>query len=426
MSHRRPHWIGQLALVVTLLMGLPMFGGIAQALPSNDNFADALSVSSNPYTNTTDTSGSTTELEEPQPSCANVGATVWYRLDLTEAALVQAKTFGSKFDTVMAVYTGTSIAGLTEVACNDDDTSVGSQQSRLTASIRNPGTVYIQIGGLAGASGPLKLTVEYEGLVNDNFADAIQLTQAELPYEHLVSSTANATREPGEPYGCAGTDKTVWYRVTSANETNVEASTFGSDYDTVINVYTGASLADLSFVTCNDDYSSLQSKVRFPVEAETTYYLQVGGYYGASGSLIFNIRELIAGSRAETKSYFVGNSTWVSCPGEPGDDTSYGSLGGACFDLDGTEVSVTITITDDVLGIPVGAYWQFRDVYGFSLSDGEFLGPGLCGSGTLAVPRFAATLLIWLDGPLGPVHCDGSSIGAGIQGTISTNYSTLN
>lgn len=273
------------------------FTGAALAAPSHDDFVDALGIDSNPYTHTTDTTGASTEPDEPQPSCATVGATVWYRLDLSQSALIQVKTFGSKFDTVMALYTGTGITGLTEVACNDDDTSVGSQQSRLSASITNPATVYIQIGGFAGASGPLKLTVEYEaGLVNDNFADAIPLTEADLPYEHVVSSTANATMESGEPEGFCSFGNlggTVWYSFASGSHRLVQASTLDSDYDTVIAVYTGGSLTTLVHETCNDQYGGNQSLLQFSAQAGTTYYIQVGGWAGSSGFLKFHLEAIV-------------------------------------------------------------------------------------------------------------------------------------
>ncbi len=79
----------------------------------------------------------------------------------------------------------------------------------------------------------------------------------------------------------------VWYSFTPAVSSPLTADTFGSDYDTLLSAYTGTQGA-LTQLACNDDAGSgVQSRVRFPVTAGTTYYFMVAGVGG--GNLVFTL-----------------------------------------------------------------------------------------------------------------------------------------
>ena len=118
---------------------------------------------------------------------------------------------------------------------------------------------------------------------NDDLADAILITS--LPFTDS-RSTVGATREPFEPQPCAGIGSTVWYSFTPAIDTQVVADTVGSDFDTALAAYTGGFLA----APCDDDGGpGLLSTVSFVANAGATYYFQVGGSGGDSGSLVFNV-----------------------------------------------------------------------------------------------------------------------------------------
>jgi hypothetical protein len=130
---------------------------------------------------------------------------------------------------------------------------------------------------------------------NDNFAG--RETIAALPFSDTTDTTT-ATLEGGEPESAEGDcvlnppgymDKTVWYQFTAPTEAILTADTFGSDFDTVIAVWTGTSLGSLTPVDCNDQFDGSQSEVSFPTSAGTTYLFQVGGYFGNSGTLIFHL-----------------------------------------------------------------------------------------------------------------------------------------
>lgn len=141
----------------------------------------------------------------------------------------------------------------------------------------------------AAAIGAAVLLVGWTALAapsNDNFADAVAV--ASVPYSNS-QSTSGATSESGEPQPCGNIDSTVWFRFKPSADIQLVADTLGSDYDTVLAVYTGSSVDSLSLVGCNDDASGLQSRIIFDAVGGTTYHFQVGGYAGDTGDLSFNL-----------------------------------------------------------------------------------------------------------------------------------------
>ena len=102
---------------------------------ANDNFANAkviaLSDSHFPGMSAC-TTGATAEAGEPVHGGNSNGHSIWYRLSNTGGRSVTISTAGSLFDTVIAVYTGSSVNGLTLVTANDDFGPTGTRSSRVT------------------------------------------------------------------------------------------------------------------------------------------------------------------------------------------------------------------------------------------------------------------------------------------------------
>jgi subtilisin-like proprotein convertase family protein len=147
-------------LIVLLAFAAGMPGQPAYAAPTNDNFAGAETISpsttlSSAAIASTSTSGATTELNEPLP-CGSIGATAWYNWTAPSNAAVNIDTFGSNFDTVLAIYTGNAVNALTQVACNDD--YLGSNRPSLIRLTPVAGTTYrIQVGGFQAGTGDVVL-----------------------------------------------------------------------------------------------------------------------------------------------------------------------------------------------------------------------------------------------------------------------------
>jgi hypothetical protein len=139
---------------------------IVQGTPTatNDNCANAIPITSCPFTSTTSNVGATLEAGEPQP-CGSIGATLWYSYTSgSKSVAVNVSTCNSApTDTVLAVYRVTgaacAFAGFVNVACNDDSSCGDGFQSQV-AFTAAPNTTYkIQVGGFAGETGNITLNV---------------------------------------------------------------------------------------------------------------------------------------------------------------------------------------------------------------------------------------------------------------------------
>lgn len=262
--------------------------------PPNDDFADASQVAILPFEDAfVDNTNATFEAEESDPSCRSLDATVWYRIQPTSNYQIRVRVFAqSSVDPVVAVYQGTSLGSLTEMACVDAANSAGTETAY--ANLTSGMTYYIQVGGYYNSNTTGEFTVKVrretapsQGPANDNFANA---ASAALGSVSNATTTA-ATFESGEPAPSCGPTigKTVWYRYTPSTTRTIIANTAGSSFDTILAVYTGSAFS-LTKVKCNDDAANRTSKVKFQVVAGTTYYFQVGGYQSASGSLVFRLK----------------------------------------------------------------------------------------------------------------------------------------
>src|SRR5690606_6334007 len=115
--------------------------------PANDNFANATTISGTSGTTTGSTTNATREVGEPNHSTLSQfpspgTASIWFSFTAAGSGNATIDTVGSNFDTIMAVYTGTSVGALTRITDNDDiDTNGGNYRSRVTFAATQ-GTTY--------------------------------------------------------------------------------------------------------------------------------------------------------------------------------------------------------------------------------------------------------------------------------------------
>lgn len=106
-----------------ILLGAGLAGS-AWAQPANDNFADAEDISAINDglfgTATNNLFMATAEIGEPSHAGFPPRGTVWYRWIAPKDGEVQLDTLATTVDTVIAVYTGTTLGNLRQVAANDD------------------------------------------------------------------------------------------------------------------------------------------------------------------------------------------------------------------------------------------------------------------------------------------------------------------
>ena len=137
-------------------------------------------------------------------------------------------------------------------------------------------------------TGPRRSVVADDPPSNDNFADRQALSGAD---GSVTADTTEATAEPGEPaHAGSAAAASVWYRYTPAKTASVEFDTCGSDFDTVLAVYTGTVLTALTPVASNDDSNNDgcedQSLVTFTATAGVAYSIAVDGYAGDTGDAV--------------------------------------------------------------------------------------------------------------------------------------------
>jgi subtilisin family serine protease len=126
-----------------------------------------------------------------------------------------------------------------------------------------------------------------EAASNDNFVNAQPLSGASGT---VAGRNVGATSEPGEPspFWC-GAQASIWYRWTAPATGTVTFDTVGSNFDTVLAVYTGSTIGSLTGVAANDDMpGSLQSRVQVLATAGTTYRIAVDGFCGGAGNVTLN------------------------------------------------------------------------------------------------------------------------------------------
>ncbi len=126
---------------------------------------------------------------------------------------------------------------------------------------------------------------------NDDFNSPVVMASA--PYTN-TQDVAGATTAADDPsFACGPMDqryRTVWYRYTAPSGQTLTIDTLGTDYDTVLGVWTG-SRGSLTSVACSDDAVGLQSRVEFVAAAGTTYHIEIASYDSSpSGSqLVLNL-----------------------------------------------------------------------------------------------------------------------------------------
>jgi hypothetical protein len=122
---------------------------------------------------------------------------------------------------------------------------------------------------------------------NDQFASAVALALGTGNRTTVTGFNVNATKESGEPNHAGDTGgRSVWWKWTASLNGGVVVDTQGSEFDTLLGVYSGSSVGSLTTVASNDDIdpSIVQvSQASFVAQKGTTYYFAVDGFNDTSG-----------------------------------------------------------------------------------------------------------------------------------------------
>lgn len=318
--------------------------------PSNDAFAARTQINGNTATVTGTNTNASSENGEPHHFARLPVKSVWWKWTPSITGTATVSTQGSTFDTVLAAYKGATLATLVEQGSNDD--IPGTQTSAISFAVTAGVEVQLAVDGYNGESGNVSLSVSVAAvsLTNNSFAGATVIP-AVTGTTTVTGSNAAATAEPDEPLHFGYQPQaSVWWKWTAPANGTLQISTAGSNFDTVLAVYTGATLAALTSRASNDDYfADSTSWVSLTVAAGTVYYIAVDGYSGKTGNISlhvssfsatleptislstpragesFGFQEVIKfsaeahdpdGSIAEVR-FFIGNTLIATVPGRP-------------------------------------------------------------------------------------------------------------
>ncbi|HEX8065761.1 MAG TPA: hypothetical protein VF520_04450 [Thermoleophilaceae bacterium] len=155
-------------------------------------------------------------------------------------------------------------------------------------------TYRIAVDGYYGATGEFDLSLELiDSPPNDDFDDALPIVG---PLFEIVGNTVGATQEPCEPvHDDNYYDPSVWYSWTAPADGPVVVDTAGSDFPTVLGIYTGEALCNLSRVPVRR-YTGpgVPAKRGFQATAGVTYRIAVDGQRARTGSFSMSVRQVPA------------------------------------------------------------------------------------------------------------------------------------
>lgn len=146
-----------IVLSIVLLVASASAQNTPRAAPANDNFANATPIVIGKNYSVDNIHEATIEGAQPATLGCGINLTihysVWYSFSLPNGGSLVLSTSGSNFkygvvdsmDTKIAVYTGASIGTLTQIACNDDNTSLAGE---LTLSVSTGTTYYVLVGAV--------------------------------------------------------------------------------------------------------------------------------------------------------------------------------------------------------------------------------------------------------------------------------------
>ncbi|HKO95919.1 MAG TPA: NF038122 family metalloprotease [Pyrinomonadaceae bacterium] len=241
--------------------------------PANDNFANAQVITGCTGTVAGSNLHSTKEAGEPTHVTGGGSRSVWYQWQAPSNGVATVTTEGSGYDTILAVYTGTSVNALgSALASNDDIPDVPGQPHEVTSSITfmaSAGTIYRIVvdgfnnGGSGGDMGPITLNWEQ---ANCSQPSGIQLgvTVASV---NESAGTAQLTVTRGDTAGAATVDYAT-------------SDTAGLNECTVLN----------GVASSRCDYATSRGIVRFAAgEGSKTIFIPVVNDSYAEGSETFTL-----------------------------------------------------------------------------------------------------------------------------------------
>ncbi|MBC8031048.1 MAG: DUF4214 domain-containing protein [Pyrinomonadaceae bacterium] len=195
--------------------------------PPNDNFASTQTVTGHSGSVAGTNLFSTKESGEPTHSDDGVfsGKSIWYRWTAPTSGTVTMTTVGSTYDTLLAVYTGSAVNGLTLIERNDDENNPGGILTSRVQFSAVAGTTYqIAVDGYGSADGSVTFNWNLPGGPGPN---TVQFSASTANVNEAPNATIKvdlAVTRTGDTAGAAS----VKY---ATNDATPQTATDRSDYE---------------------------------------------------------------------------------------------------------------------------------------------------------------------------------------------------
>lgn len=273
---------------------------------------------------------SSPEMGEPPLSGRPAQNSVWYRWQPMVSGSVVFDTQGSTFDTILAVYRGSTISNLTKIAENND-ISPADTTSLIRFQVVAGQQYWLTVAGNRGATGSYTLRGSHEAPpavlplpppANDNFGARTIL--ASSTNFSLSNTNLWATAELGET-ALAGVDATrsVWFGWTAPSSGNLTLDTGGSDFANVFGIYTGTNFSSLKLLQGRASPALATNRIIVPVLAGSNYVIKVDGAKSTNGN--YRLQGRLLSLPAPGSLFFTNRSTstrqvspiiaWTAVPG---------------------------------------------------------------------------------------------------------------
>ncbi len=199
---------------------------------------------------------------------------------------------GVSFDTVLAVYNGSTCPGAASIGCSDDACLA---QSSVTFTAVAAQSYAIQIGGYDGdfGSGTFTIAGATPPPANDDCSMATAISGTGLfPFNNTTATTGSQGQAESlcNFFTSTAIARDVWFAWTAPSTGIATVQTCSqTTVDTKMSAFSGAGCPASASIACNDDACSLQSSIQFACTSGSVYMLQVGTYpfasSGGSGNL---------------------------------------------------------------------------------------------------------------------------------------------
>jgi Divergent InlB B-repeat domain len=314
----------------------------------------------------------TKETGEPNHAGYAGGHSVWISWQFNEDTDARASACGAKgADLLIAVYTGSAVNELTEVASQGEETAAGCAVVRFDAE---EGATYRIAVDAKSSPGTTAMSF-YMGRYppNDDFADAIVLP--EFPTTVHVDP-GFASLEPGEPPAAPhSSGNSAWYRWTAGKSGPVSINNCDNWPRLTATVFTGPGLGELTQIAEPAINGGICDETRFEAEEGTTYSIRVEGSTGKGDKMTVDFgwvgKTLLTVSKSGS-----GSGTVVS---EPAGIECGGSCEASFYRglLDYGGIPIELTATSDPGSVFVG--WSGEGWFGETWSV-QGWGEPKCGS----------------------------------------------